>query len=109
MDRTDGLLSRVIKNLAPVLAEALAGKADRFLIWIDVEPVDGTCTIKLLPPLAVMQAEIANQLPGGQLARLAACHPALAMPLIATAPEGDPRQMWIALQHRADPVKVVLN
>jgi hypothetical protein len=102
MDTTSNLLARVIDRLAPALAEAVAGRTDRLLVWIAVDPSADRCAIRFLTPAAVILAEIAGELPAGETSRLAGCYPELALPVVVTSPTRVHRS-WLMLHHQPSP------
>lgn len=102
MDTTADLLARVIDRLAPALADAVAGRTDRLLIWIAVDPAVDRCAIRFLTPAAAILAEIAGELPAGETSRLASCYPELALPVVVTSPL-QVRRSWLMLHHQLGP------
>ncbi|MFN8532933.1 MAG: hypothetical protein U0556_05260 [Dehalococcoidia bacterium] len=93
------VLTQVLTRLAPRIVTALAGRAERLLVWIAVEPGDDRCAIHFLTPATARSAEETGALPAGESGRLKACVPALSLPVVVTGPSGW-RQSWLSLTHR---------
>jgi hypothetical protein len=102
METPAELLARVVDRLAPVLAEAFAGRAQRVLIWIAVDERDDRCAIHLLSPPSAILAELAGSLPPGETSRLAGCYPELAIPILVTS-RTHLRRSWLTLRHQPGP------
>lgn len=109
METADQLLSQVVRKLAPSLAEVLAGRASQFLVWIDVDPATDRCVIRFMLPHDILQAERDGVLPRGEMDRVAGCHPALAMPILATGPCGSRRHSWLTVMHQPDLAQISKN
>ncbi|MCS6803118.1 MAG: hypothetical protein RMM58_13895 [Chloroflexota bacterium] len=103
MDAAPDLLTRVLEQLLPALADAVAGRSERLLIWVAVDPATDRCAIRFLTPASVILAELAGELPRGETNRLASCYPALALPLIVTSPTRL-RRSWLQLHHQPRPI-----
>jgi hypothetical protein len=99
MDTTHDLLGEVLRRLSPKIVNAVAGHADRFLIWIVVDADEGSCSVSLLTPPTVLDAELDGELPTGTAGRVLSCHPELSLPVVISG-AGRFVQAWIIVNHR---------